>query len=110
MTTEEIVTAIIGDVCELPDYTSPDDQPDLLQCRVHELKSILQRHLSARPEALRSEPMAWAVMLPAGYEFDYVVHPHKEEAEREIEEKELPADALVPLFARSPQLRSQEEK
>jgi hypothetical protein len=28
--------AVLG-VCELPDYTSPDDQPDLLQCTVDEL-------------------------------------------------------------------------
>lgn len=55
---------------------------------------------AASATACSEEPMAWAVMLPAGYEFDYVVHPHKEEAAREIEEKELPADALVPLFRR----------
>jgi hypothetical protein len=42
---EEAVPAIIKDVCELPDYTSPDDNPELLQCTVKELELILRRHL-----------------------------------------------------------------
>lgn len=42
---EDAITAIIKDVCERPDYTSPDDKPDLLQCTVDELTLILRRHL-----------------------------------------------------------------
>jgi hypothetical protein len=42
---EHAITAIIKDVCELPDYTSPEDNPDLLQCTVDELTLILRRHL-----------------------------------------------------------------
>lgn len=40
---EWVVSDIIRDVCELPDYTSPDDQPDLLQCTVEELTLIVTR-------------------------------------------------------------------
>lgn len=42
---DEIVTSIIKDVCELDGYTSPDDNPDLLQCTVAELELILRRHI-----------------------------------------------------------------
>jgi hypothetical protein len=35
---KKLTAAIILNVCELPDYTSPDDQPDLLQCTVTELE------------------------------------------------------------------------
>ncbi len=42
---EDAIPAIIQDVCELPDYTSPDDNPDLVQCTVKELRMILRRHL-----------------------------------------------------------------
>lgn len=42
-----LVGDIITDVCELPDYQSPDDQPDLLQCTVEELTIILERHITA---------------------------------------------------------------
>lgn len=38
------VEEIIRDVCELPDRTSPDDQPDLLMLTVKELRIILLRH------------------------------------------------------------------
>ena len=41
----DAVPAIIKDVCELDGYTSPDDNPDLLQCTVQQLELILWRHL-----------------------------------------------------------------
>lgn len=44
---ERLRATIIQDVCELPDYNSPDDQPDLLQCTVEELQIILTRNLEA---------------------------------------------------------------
>lgn len=47
---EAAIPAIIKDVCELPDYTSPDDNPELLQCTVKELDLILRRHLLAGEE------------------------------------------------------------
>jgi len=36
-----IATAVVQRVCELPDYNSPDDQPDLLQCTVTELHNAV---------------------------------------------------------------------
>ncbi len=36
---------IIRNVCELPNYTSPDDQPDLLTCTVDELDACIERAL-----------------------------------------------------------------
>lgn len=42
---EETVSAIIRDVCDLDGYTSPDDNPDLLQCTVKELTLILRRRI-----------------------------------------------------------------
>lgn len=44
----EQVLQIIDDICELPDYTSPEDQPDLLMCTVDELSTILNRVLMGR--------------------------------------------------------------
>jgi hypothetical protein len=38
---EEIATAVILGVCELPDYNSPDDQPDLLTCTVQQLRNCV---------------------------------------------------------------------
>lgn len=43
VTPEQFAAQVIQDVCELPDYTSPDDQPDLLQCTVKELESCIIR-------------------------------------------------------------------
>lgn len=37
----DIATAVIQEVSELPDYTSPEDNPDLLQCTVEELTAIV---------------------------------------------------------------------
>lgn len=43
------VPEIIKDISELDGYTSPDDNPDLLQCTVQELEVILRRHLGEAP-------------------------------------------------------------
>ncbi|WP_422383297.1 hypothetical protein [Roseibium album] len=41
----ELIGLIIRDICELPDRTSPDDEPDLLLVTIQELDIILRRHL-----------------------------------------------------------------
>lgn len=46
---EQFVALIIRNVCELPDYTSPDDQPDLLTCTVGELDACIERAIDATP-------------------------------------------------------------
>lgn len=43
VTPEKFAAQVILNVCELSDYTSPDDQPDLLQCTVKELESCVIR-------------------------------------------------------------------
>lgn len=40
---QRIATRVVEAVCELPDYTSPDDQPDLLTCTVQELEHCVLR-------------------------------------------------------------------
>jgi hypothetical protein len=40
-----VVASILRGVCELPGYTSPDDQPDLLQCTTAELELVVRRAL-----------------------------------------------------------------
>jgi hypothetical protein len=42
---EEIATQVVRNVCELPGYTSPDDQPDLVMCTVDELHLCVMRAL-----------------------------------------------------------------
>ncbi len=42
---EQIAADVVRRVCELPDYTSPDDQPDLLTCTVDELHLCVMRAL-----------------------------------------------------------------
>lgn len=42
---ERIAAEVVRNVCELPDYTSPDDQPDLLQCTVDQLHLCVMRAL-----------------------------------------------------------------
>ena len=49
MTKEQLVATIIRSVCELPGYTSPDTEPDLLQCTTSELQDILERVLPDEP-------------------------------------------------------------
>lgn len=58
---QQLIEAIIRDVCELPDYTSPDDQPNLLQCTVEELDAILDRHLQVETAA---EPVSCVYIPP----------------------------------------------
>jgi hypothetical protein len=45
---------IIRRVCELPDYTSPDDQPDLVMCTVNELDACIVNALEELPEIARA--------------------------------------------------------
>lgn len=47
--TRSVIADIIRDVCELPDYNSPEDQPELLQCTVRELTVILEQRLAPEP-------------------------------------------------------------
>lgn len=42
---ERIATDVVRNVCELPDYNSPDDQPDLLMCTVDQLHLCVMRAL-----------------------------------------------------------------
>ena len=38
------IDLIVRDICELPDRTSPEDQPDMLLVTEEELRIILARH------------------------------------------------------------------
>jgi hypothetical protein len=49
---EKIATRVVEAVCELPDYNSPDDQPDLVMCTVQELKRCVLQAF----EQLAGEP------------------------------------------------------
>lgn len=54
----DIVEMIVRDVAELPDRTSPEDQPDMMLVTAEELASIVREHLRSAPagravEALR---------------------------------------------------------
>lgn len=56
-----VANLIVRDVCELPDYTSPDDQPDLLQCTVEELQIICAQVIAdamAKRDARIAEALA----------------------------------------------------
>lgn len=43
---EKAPARIVRAVCELPDYTSPEDQPDVIMCTVDELHAIVVQALS----------------------------------------------------------------
>lgn len=43
VTPQQFAAQVVQNVCELPDYTSPDNQPDLLQCTVSELEACVLR-------------------------------------------------------------------
>jgi hypothetical protein len=43
VTPKKFAEHVVLEVCELTDYTSPDDQPDLLQCTVKELEGCILR-------------------------------------------------------------------
>jgi hypothetical protein len=57
---EALVADIIRDICELPDYQSPDDQPDLVMATIEELTIILERNLT-RPDPKPSADSAGLV-------------------------------------------------
>lgn len=40
---ERIAERVVLEVCELPDYNSPEDQPDLVMCTVQELNACVLR-------------------------------------------------------------------
>jgi hypothetical protein len=42
---DRVVAEALRNVCELDGYTSPDDQPDLLQCTAAELETCIRRAL-----------------------------------------------------------------
>lgn len=44
---EALAAVVVRDVCELPDYSSPEDQPNLIQCTVEELHVIVSGALEA---------------------------------------------------------------
>jgi hypothetical protein len=44
---ERIATQVVENVCELPDYNSPEDQPDLVMCTVQELENCVLRAFEA---------------------------------------------------------------
>ena len=46
----DIARRVVLEVCELPDYNSPDDQPELLTCTVDELHRIVVRVLDEYPK------------------------------------------------------------
>ncbi len=49
---ERAITLILQDVCELPDRTSPDDQPEMMLVTGTELDMLLRRHLGLEDRAL----------------------------------------------------------
>jgi hypothetical protein len=51
---ENAIERIIQDACELPDRTSPEDQPDMLLITGEELDMLLRRHLGLEDDDLRS--------------------------------------------------------
>lgn len=61
---QRIATRVVEAVCELPDYNSPDDQPDLVMCTVQQLEHcVLQafeqlkydREMERGPDSSRDE-------------------------------------------------------
>lgn len=48
---ERTINAILNDVAELPDRTSPEDWPDAMLVTADELRAILQKHLSWSADA-----------------------------------------------------------
>lgn len=54
---EKIATQVVQNVCELPDYNSPDDQPNLVMCTVEELHRCVMRALEEE-SGVDSQPTA----------------------------------------------------
>ena len=50
-----IATTVVQNVCELPDYNSPDDQPELLQCTVTELHNAVMVAFEATAQPVESD-------------------------------------------------------
>lgn len=46
---ERLAEAVVRNVCELPGYTSPDDQPELVMCTVDELNACVVRAIESQP-------------------------------------------------------------
>lgn len=65
MTDEQIALEharlIVRDVCEIPDRTSPDDQPEMMMVTVPELTGIAQTRLLAALAAARQDAIAECV-------------------------------------------------
>ncbi len=49
MNIENVITRVLQDVAELPDRTSPADEPDVMFVTAKELEAILRAHLQ-RPK------------------------------------------------------------
>ncbi len=41
----QLIGAVITEICELPDRTSPEDQPEMMLVTAEELDLILRRHV-----------------------------------------------------------------
>lgn len=53
---EAIANQVVLNVCELPDYNSPDDRPELVMCTVKELHDCVMRAFEAGWEAEAARP------------------------------------------------------
>lgn len=53
---EPTILQVLREVSELPDRTSPDDQPDMMLVTYSELESILREALSSTPVAVSDKP------------------------------------------------------
>lgn len=60
---ERIATAVVQNVCELPDYNSPDDQPELVMCTVTELHNCVMRALEGFAGETAADPTAESYRL-----------------------------------------------
>lgn len=58
VTPEQFAAQVVLNVCELSNYTSPDDQPDLLQCTARELESCVMRAFE-HFDAIKKRPSNW---------------------------------------------------
>ena len=70
--TRETITKIVRDVAELPDRTSPDDQPDMMLVTAEELQAILARHFSNMnldQEAKNFDDLPWRVVDSSAHVF-----------------------------------------
>lgn len=61
VTPEKFAAQVILNVCDLSDYTSPDGQPDLLQCTVRELEACVVQAFEHFDSSGASAPSGGAV-------------------------------------------------